>query len=211
MGTNYFARIIPTKERKEKIKQALDDNDFDEIKELVNKTYSSPYYDYQTNTIVGGEIHLGKRSGGWKFLWNPNWYKVLKGHSEVTEVTPNVRTYHWVEHGFEVFKYYELTKESIKNFIDREDVVIYDEYGVQQDKEEFWNMALNWGYKKDGEEGWDGEAYEEWEMNRNPKYKPITHETDYSKFIEQCGFKTNKYKTDFYSDGLRFATSTDFS
>ena len=89
--------------------------------------------------------------------------------------------------------------------------MIYDEYGEQQDKEEFWNMALNWGYNKDGEEGWDGEAYEEWEMKQNPKYKPIRHETEYSKFIEQCGFKTNRYKTDFYSDGLRFATCTDFS
>lgn len=208
MDTNYYARIIPTKERKEKIKQAIDNNDFDKIKEMVNKTYSSPQYDYQTKTFVGGEIHLGKRSGGWKFLWNPNWYKLIKGHSEVA---PNPRTYHWVEYRFEVFKYYELTKESIKNFIDREDVVIYDDYGVQQDKEEFWNMALNWGHNKDEKEGLDGEAYEEWEMKRNPKYKPIRHETDYSKFIEQCGFKTNKYKTDFYSDGLRFATSTDFS
>lgn len=210
MGTNYFARIIPTRERKEKIKQAIDNNDFDEIIELVNKTYSSPQYDYQTDTFVGGEIHLGKRSCGWKFLWNPNWYKLIKGHSEVTEVTPNAKSWHWVEDGFDVFKYYELTKESIKNFIDREDVVIYDEYGEQQDKEEFWNMALNWGYEK-GREGWDGETYEEFAKKENPNYKPIRHETDYSKFIEQCGFKTNKYKTDFYSDGLRFATCTDFS
>lgn len=29
--------------------------------------------------------------------------------------------------------------------------------------------------------------------------------------IRKGGFKTNKYKTDFYSDGLRFATCTDFS
>ena len=204
MGTNYYARIITTRERKEKIKQAIDNNDFDEIMSLVSMTYSTTNYYYGDNggSFAGGEIHLGKRSGGWKFLWNPNWYKQVKGRYENGQ---------YIDDGFDVFRYYDLTKESLKKFIDREDVIIYDEYGDKQDKEEFWNMALNWGYNKDEEEGWDGEAYEEWEMKQNPNYKPIRHETDYSKFIEQCGFKTNKYKTDFYSDGLRFATCTDFS
>lgn len=210
MGTNYYARIIPTKERKVQIKMAIDNNDFDEITSLVNKTYSSPQYDSETHTYVGGEIHLGKRSGGWKFLWNPNWYKLIRGHSEVVELEPNARSYHWVEDGFDVFKFYELTKESIKEFIDREDVEIYEEYGKKQNKEEFWKMALSWGYDKDNE-GWDGETYEEWEQKQNPKYRPRTYKTDYSKFLKGCGFKLNKYNTDFYSDGLRFATCTEFS
>lgn len=209
MGTNFYARIIPTKERKEKIKQAIDNNDFDEIKSLVDSTYSSPQYYYKESTFVGGEIHLGKRSGGWKFLWNPNWYKLIKGHSEAIDVAPNAKSYHWVEDGFDVFKYYNLTKESLKQFIDREDVEIYDEYGDRQDKEEFWKMAIEWGYEKE-DEGWDGESYEEWEMKQNPNYKPFNHETDYSKFLKECGFKLNKYNTDFYSDGIRFATCTEF-
>ncbi len=212
MGTNYYARIIPTKQRKEEMKESIDDNDFDKIKSLVNKTYSSPqfYYDGEDNDFFGGEIHLGKRSGGWKFLWNPNWYKKIKGHSEVMEDTSNSRSYHWVEDGFDVIKFYDLTRESTKQFIDREDVEIYDEYGEKQDKEEFWNMALNWGYDKD-DEGWDGESYEKWEMEQNPNYRPSNHETEYSKFIKECGFELNKYNTDFYSDGIRFATCTDFS
>lgn len=210
MGTNFYARIIPTKERKEKIKQAIDNDNFDEIKTLVNMTYSSPQYFYEESGFIGGEIHLGKRSGGWKFLWNPNWYKLIKGHSEVTEVAPNAKNYHWVEDGFDVFKYYDLTKESIKQFINREDIEIYDEYGVKQDKEKFWNMAINWGYDKDNE-GWDGDSYEEWEMKQNPNYKPHRYETDYTKFLKECGFKLNKYNTDFYSDDIRFATCTEFS
>ena len=81
MGTNYYGRIIPTKERKEQIKQAVDNDEFDEIQSLVSMTYSSPQYYYNNKTFAGGEIHLGKRSGGWKFLWNPNWYNDLKGHA----------------------------------------------------------------------------------------------------------------------------------
>ena len=209
MGTNYFARIIPTKERKDKIKQAIDNNDFDEIRYLVNTTYSSPEYDYNGEGYVGGEIHLGKRSGGWKFLWNPNWYKLLKGHTEWEEFEGG-RSGHWVDDGYDVFKYYDLTKKSIKEFIDREDVEIWDEYGEKQDKEEFWQMAVDWGYDKD-DEGWDGETYEEWEKEQNPNRKTYDYHTEYSKFIEECGFKLNMYGTDFYSDGLRFATCTDFS
>ena len=70
-------------------------------------------------------------------------------------------------------------------------------------------MATKWGYEKE-DEGWDGESYEEWEMKQNPNYKPFNHETDYSKFLKECGFKLNKYNTDFYSDGIRFATCTEF-
>lgn len=212
MGTNFYARKLPTLEQKEEIKKAIDNDDFDQIKSLVDKTYSSPRFDYlgEKDGLVGGEIHLGKRSSGWKFLWNPNWYKRLKGHSEVIEEEPNVKRYHWVDDGFDVVKYYDLTKESIKQFIDKEDIVIYDEYGEKQDKEEFFKMAIEWGYNKD-DEGWDGESYEKWEQQQNPSYRPHIYKTEYAKFIEECGFKLNEYNTDFYSDGLRFATCTEFS
>ena len=214
MGTNYFARIIPTKERKDKIKQAIDNNDFDEIRYLVNTTYSSPEYDYNGEGYVGGEIHLGKWSGGWKFLWNPNWYKLLKGHTEWEEFEGG-RSGHWVDDGYDVFKYYDLTKKSIKEFIDREDVLIYDEYGeLQEDKEEFFNMAVNWVTWKtpDGEEteAWDGVLYAKWQKENGEHYRKYT-KTEYCTFLEELGYTMTEEYTDFFSDGLRFATNTCFS
>lgn len=176
---------------------------------MVNKTYSSPQYCYDENTYLGGEIHLGKRSSGWKFLWNPNLYKISKGHIEWTKTGKNSRAGHWVDDGYDVFKYYDLTKESIKAFIDREDVEIYNEYNEKQNKEEFWQMALNWGYEKDNK-GWDGESYEEWEKSQNPNHKTYNYITDYVHFLKECGFTMGKYNTDFYSDGLRFSTSTEY-
>lgn len=210
MGTNYYARIIPTKKRKDEIKEAIDDNDFTKIMYLVNNTYGTTTFNFEENKYCGGEIHLGKRSCGWKFLWNPNWYKMYKGHTEWVDNENGGKTGHWIEDGYDIFKYYDLTKESIKNFIDREDVEIYDEYNEKQDKEEFWKMALAWGYTGN-EVGWDGESYEEWEKKQNPSRRTFDYANEYSRFINDCGFKTNKYNTDFYSDGLRFATSTDFS
>ena len=211
MGTNFYARILPSRERKKQIKNAIDKNDFREIQRLINITYSSPEYSYDEEGFCGGEVHLGKRSGGWKFLWNPNWYKLPKGHLEKTESEDGmITTGIWVDDGYDIFNYYELNKRSLKKFINRKDVVIYDEYGEKQDKKEFWKMALAWGYEK-GNEGWDGDSYEEWERKRNPNRRTYDNSTDYSRWLEDCGFKLNKNKTDFYSGGLRFATSTDFS
>jgi hypothetical protein len=63
--------------------------------------------------INGTNIHLGKRSSGWKFCWN-----------------------------FHNNKYYS-NKEELLNFIRSGRVV--DEYGEEQDINEFILMALNWG------------------------------------------------------------------
>lgn len=210
MGTNYYARILPSKKRKDEIKKAIDDNDFNKVNQLIDKTYGIPIYDFIEGNFSAGVVHLGKRSAGWKFLWNPNWYKMAKGHTEEKVNDNGSKTIHWVSDGYDVFKFYDLTKESIKAFIDREDVEIYNEYDEKQDKKEFYEMAMNWGYDKD-DEGWDGDAYEEWEHNQNPRYTPMDYKTDYSRFIEECGFKTNKCNSDFYSDGMRFSTCTEFS
>ena len=210
MGTNYYARILPSKERKKEIKKAIDDNDFNKIKQLIDKTYGRPYYDISENSFSGGEIHLGKRSCGWKFLWNPNWYKMSKGHLDEKVHNNGEKSFRWTCDGYDIFKYYDLTKDSIKEFIYREDVEIYDEYGEKQDKEEFYEMAINWGYDKDNE-GFDGDSYEEFEEKQDSNYTPMNHENDYCRFIRECGFKPNKYNSDFYSNGIRFSTSTEFS
>lgn len=76
MGTNFYARIIPTKERKEHLKKLIDNDEFDLIEDKIKELYCN-------------EIHLGKRSSGWKFLFNPN-------HE----------------------KYYKLTKEGLRKFLE---------------------------------------------------------------------------------------------
>ena len=210
MGTNYYARILPSKERKKEIKKAIDDNDFNKIKQLIDQTYGIPYYDISEHSFSGGEIHLGKRSSGWKFLWNPNWYKMSKGHLDEKVHDNGEKSFRWTYDGYDVFKYYDLTKDSIKAFIDRDDVEIYDEHDEKQDKKEFYEMAMNWGYDKD-KEGFDDDSYEEMEHKQNPNYAPKDYISDYCVFLNEYGFKLNKYNRDFYSDGMRFSTCTEFS
>lgn len=193
MGTNYYARILPSVEQKENLKKLIDENKFDSILEEVQKMYGDNEYEE-----TGAVIHLGKRSGGWKFLFNPN-------HE----------------------KYYPLTKEGLMNFLSREDVIIYNEYFSESygkyeytdnpdaannceylwTAKQFMDMAVNWGKKN----GWDGESYEKWESENRPghyygysMYKD-PHENEW---IEK-GYKPSYYN--FYNDGLRWSTCCDFS
>lgn len=45
----------------------------------------------------------------------------------------------------------------------------------------------------------------------NPSYRSNVHRNEYTDFFESEGFKLSRSKTNFYSDGLRFATTPEFS
>jgi len=206
MSTNYYLHIIPSKQKKMELHHAIDLNDFDLIKTLVEEMYGRIEKHWETQEITGGIVHLGKRAGGWKFLWNPNVFVIRHGHVE--EENGQRR---WVEEPNTGKYLYPLTKQGLYDFIFRKDVLIYDEYHDLQDKKEFWKMALDWGYNRENE-GWDGASYEAHERSQNKNYReyPITGElTD---FLKSEGYKfTSWTNSDFYSDGLRFAGFIDFS
>ena len=116
MGTNFYARIIPKEEDKQKLIDAINDNQYDIIENLASELYGRR----NEYTRKGNEIHLGKRSCGWKFLWNPNIIKYHDGY-----IDPETKDY------IDVVKYdyvYPLTKQGITDFCSREDVIITDEY-----------------------------------------------------------------------------------
>lgn len=192
MGTNYYARILPTLEEKENLKKLIDSDDFYTIEKEVQRLYGE-----STEYDKGAEIHLGKRSGGWKFLFNPNYER-----------------------------YYKLTKEGLKEFLNKPNVIIYSEYfnsdnGVMEytddpdkadSKEYLWtpqqflDMAFNWGQP----DGWDGESYEKWEEYRDYCYLGYTRYGDSREeyWIEK-GYNPSYYN--FYNDGLRWSTCCEFS
>ena len=212
MGTNYEARIIPSKKRKKELIDAIKADDFTLIGKLREEMYDSIHMDWNTDSIEGGIVHLGKASGGWKFLWNPNVFVIRNGHSEWIDNPDGSRSSRWI-HEPDTMKYlYPLTKKGIKAFIDREDVVIYDEYDEKQDKEEFWKMAIGWTKWKDPDTGqmveaWDSDTYYD-EHPREAYYQVNNEITD---MLIQEGYKLSELHDDFYSDGLRFSTSTEFS
>ena len=201
MSTNYYAHIIPSKERKKELHDAIEANDFSLISRLKTEMYDPIQLD-DNNEIIGGQVHLGKLSHGWKFLWNPNVFVVRQGH---LKDTPSGRKY---VPDPSIPKYlYSLTKQGLHDFVFREDILIYDEYGKEQDKEEFWKDALEWGQS----DGWDAASYEEYERKHNNYHQyPVTG--GLTDLLKQEGYKFTSYSnSDFYSDGLRFAGFTEFS
>lgn len=181
MGTNYYARIIPTEDEKQKLIDAINDDNVSLVKELSQKLYG--HRDEYTGK--GNIIHLGKRSCGWKFLWNANVIDIWNNDTQ----------------SYQNEYVYPLTKKGIIDFLSRNDVVIYDEYGEWWSLEEFINMAFNWC-----KDGLDSKEYQ-----TNPKYNAPVFYGDYErhKKWKKIGYEVEYY--DFYSDGLRFSTSINFS
>lgn len=183
MGTNFYARIIPSEKAKQELIDAINNDNPDLVEELTQELYGTR----NEYTGHGARIHLGKRSGGWKFLWNPNVVKVWD--NDLGDYT----------HDF----VYRLTRDGITSFVMREDVEITDEYDEVQDPAEFLEMAFTWC-----KDGLDGKEYQ-----TNPKYASSrgTYYPDHERnnFWRSLGYEPEYY--DFYSDGLRFSTSVSFS
>lgn len=212
MGTNYFSRIIPSKKRKKELIEAIKVDDFALVGRLTNEMYGSVQMDWNIDDFSGGIVHLGKCSGGWKFLWNPNVAVVRNGHSEWTEHPDGSKSSRWITEPNTMKYLYPLTKKGIKAFIDREDVEVYDEYDEKQDKEEFWKMAINWTTWTNHETGETIEAYDsDSYYDDHPREANYQLNNELTEMLEKEGYKLSKLHHDFYSDGLRFSTSTDFS
>jgi hypothetical protein len=164
MGTNYYR--IPTEkeieDKRRKIISKIESWDITPfsiimgIKEPndISFDWNSPWDDFLEET----NIHLGKRSGGWKFCWN-----------------------------FHDNKFYS-NKEQLLEFIRGGRVV--NEYGDEQEVEEFIQMALDWCQP-------DGLIVnEEYENSRIMRYPDSI-------------FYGSKY-WDKEIDGLRVSSSIDF-
>lgn len=199
MGTNFYARIIPKEEEKNQLINSIVNNEFDKIEDLASELYGIRN-EYSKR---GNVIHLGKRSCGWKFLWNPNVIKYCDGYvdPETKEFVP-------------VWKYdqvYSLTKQGITDFVMRDDVIIYDEYGKQENPIEFLEMAFSWGQ----ENGYTSKTYEESQERSN--YRSYYWSKKYQRNLRSekdemwldLGYNVEYY--DFEADGLRFSTSINFS
>lgn len=158
MGTNYYARKFPTPRQVHLLKEKINLNYYNDIKRLVNSLYGTRSQDNPS----GSEIHLGKRSGGWKFLWNPNIYRIDKDSTSQA---------------------YPLTKQGIVDFLMQEDVSIYDEYNRLLDKKEFIEMAFNW-------DGYDSDSYHE-AHPEVPGYIHHSKETEFFKSLGYELNKTN--------------------
>ena len=206
MGTNFYA-VLPVKKRTT-----------NKLRELADKLDAGQHIDvegemYDINQdLKCYEIHLGKRSYGWAFLWDAN-----------------------------DLKYYEPTLASIKKFINDNHAKIIDEYGEEFTWDQFINDEIKHCLHPSikpimtvdelKETGYDNDRIKYIKENyfdKNlPYYQYCTSETydkmhsgsfdscnwNISKFIKYAmnGIISRKHSDFVTKEGLRFALFTDFS
>lgn len=160
MGTNFYCKQIPTEEQYKEMQEALTNRQLEKLRKLIDHAQK--------------EYHIGKRSGGWQFLFAP--------HIKLRSGFPN---------SGDIVSPWENTLESIKEFLARPDVEIYDEYGDRFTPEGFWK-EINYCLYNDPNTCINGEQYYK---NYPNHHNPI--------FSEATEFTTD--------EGLRFSTDEDFS
>lgn len=114
MGTNFYCKHIITQIEHNELEEKLAKRQYEEVKKLIN-AYEQPY-------------HIGKRSCGWQFFFQANDY--TEQHGE----------YHVVDK--EALVPWDANEQSIKTYLSRNDVRIYDEYGNEYTFDEFWNNEI---------------------------------------------------------------------
>lgn len=157
MGTNFYAKRIPTQEQLNDIANFVVNGKLGSAQEIINE--------------ANKEIHICKRSGGWQIGFDHNWGE-----------------------------YYQPNAKSLIEFLDRPDIQIIDEYGVEYTFNEFWSMVLEWN--ADPSNYLTSKSY----MEEYCEYYLCAGDIRRVKEV----FNIDTDYNDFEVDGLRFSVYTNF-
>ena len=185
MGTNYFVKKRLTEAQKADMQSVF--NEFLDGNFWAGRKLKDAIAEIET------EIHIGKSSMGWQFLWDHN-----------------------------NCKYYQPTMASITKFVTEQcDGIVIDEYGSKFTWEEFLTKKLGHSKIYGSPDHHDADAYEQWVLDAPIDGFAVTETSkniamsyfEHPLYDVEVGGKL--YKTrghDFQSrDGLRVSVHTDFS
>ena len=136
---------------------------------LTERQYDKLQHLIDTNAK---EYHIGKRSYDWQFLFAPHIKRRSGFYNSGQIVSP-----------------WEETIESIKSYLSREDIEIYDEYGQKFSFYDFWNDEIGDSLFNDPDMYMNGTDYH----NKYPNEPVIFSDTEFTT-----------------EEGLRFSTDEDF-
>lgn len=222
MGTNYYLRIPPTAKRKKQLKKAIDNDNYSDIVSLVESTYQSPG-EYNPERVKNGNfglLHLGKRSGGWRFLWNIHVYKQIvkvgKDYQQSIYEFYNDYTPKGIYTKLKSFKdayivdEYNIDAPPLSGYIPQnESELVKDpayldkyEHSGQWTIEGFMQMATQWG-----EEYTIDNQY----TQREDQYYYLDHEPDWHNIFTARHPNAIYRYGDYWLDNMRFASTVCFS
>lgn len=133
MGTNFYIRKKLSEAEKNNIKTHIDNEDWRTVGDLIPE-----------------EIHIGKRSGGWKFLWDSNNFvffkpnkeslmKFLKEYGQIYDEYGKKFTFDefindeikdFIDGGHDLESYYKENPEIYRYYASYNEIKIFEEYGV---------------------------------------------------------------------------------
>lgn len=98
MGTNFYLKQKLSKQEKEKAIELLNLNNYEELIEMLPN-----------------KIHIGKRSGGWRFHWDHNYFKFFKPSKE--SLIEWLKSGQIVDEYGEEFTFDQFWNKEIANFL----------------------------------------------------------------------------------------------
>ena len=133
MGTNFFLRHKATLEQKKRIKNFVDEDNFDNAIQVIKES-----------TKI---IHVGKRSYGWQFLFDLHRNKEWEDDEGGIEIEPN---------DFSL----ETVQKYINDNVTSGEWVLEDEYGEEFTPEQFWKEEVGESLYNDPEHYINGKQYD---------------------------------------------------
>ena len=109
MGTNYYIKKYMTPEQKKEVIEKINNDQYDEVRNIIAKVK---------------DIHIGKRSGGWKFLWDANDFKYFEPTKE--SLIEWLKSGQIVDEYDQEFTFDEFWNKKLDGFWDGYDAITYE-------------------------------------------------------------------------------------
>ena len=109
MGTNYYIKKYMTPEQKKEVIDAINNDQYDEARDIISEVE---------------KIHIGKRSAGWKFLWDANEFKYFEPTKE--SLIEWLKSGQIVDEYKREFTFEEFWNDCLDGFRDGYDAITYE-------------------------------------------------------------------------------------
>ena len=147
MGTNFYIKKYMTPEQKKEVIDAINNDQYDEARDIMNEVK---------------DIHIGKRSAGWKFLWDANEFKYFEPTKE--SLIEWLKSGQIIDEYDQEFTFDEFWNDCLNGFWDGYDAITYEKdhperiywrknisqfYGIPVTKDEFYTDNLRFSVSTD--------------------------------------------------------------
>lgn len=109
MGTNFYIKKYMTPEQKKEVIDAINNDQYDEARDIMNEVK---------------DIHIGKRSAGWKFLWDANEFKYFEPTKE--SLIEWLKSGQIIDEYDQEFTFDEFWNDCLNGFWDGYDAITYE-------------------------------------------------------------------------------------